>query len=370
MNITLNFCQKACVSIPTDACSFSVLTWTSSDTSLINVFANGNNAILKPVYGATGFVAVTATDIIGSSFIIFVTITSYFDVVVTLPQYKYLYSLGFNSVSSGGNSSATINGPFNSLIVPFTLNACVLIGFTGLPFNSWTFYASFLIPASSAFVKVFGNFPLTVDIAFALFMPTTDTQSDPLLLFGSLFNNSGPTDILGTTSNSRFYTTIAPICEANNYNSIVQWNWPNSTIDSSVIGSQFLSDSSIVFQIFNFTSSANYNAIVIPNNYYNLLSTSLVFSQRFPIIFNTTIQTFSITIPVISVGSVIWFAQQYGITITEPGIRILSMVHISTTQIDVTCELVSQIPIFPLSKILTMVAYRNQTNIGFSITFP
>ena len=370
MNISLNFCQKVCVVIPTDTCSFSVISWTSSDTNLINVFGNGNNAILKPVYGATGFVAVTASDITGSSFIIFVTITSFFDVVVTLPKYKYLFS---TSLSGGGSpgSSATINGPWNSLIVPFTTNACVLIGFNGALLNLITFFASQFIPGTNSITKIFGNYPNSVDIGFALFMPTVNTESDPLLLYASLFYSPGPIASAGTSHNSKFYTTVPPICEAGDYNTIIQWVWPNSNILSWVMASEFLPDSSIVFQTFDFTQPSDYTGIVIPNGYYNPSSSSLIYSQRHLITFNSTgTVSISITIPSIPVGSVIWFAQKYGTLLTQPGLRVDNIQHNSPTQITLTGGLISVFFTPPYSITACIVAYKNQTNIGFNLTFP
>lgn len=369
MNISLNFCQKTCVTISPGSCVSSSIIWTVSDPNIVAITSNGNNVIIKPVYGAIGKTVVMASYLDGTSLLIFVTVTSFFDSIIPpiLPKYKYIYSTSVTYLITG--SSSTISGPFNPLIIPFSTNICTLVKIQNVNINT---FSSLFIPGTNSIIKVFhsNSFGSTsTNCDFMLFETTADSDPDSLLPFASPFISGLPISTTGTFSTYSFPTNIILPCDSVNYITLVQLN--SSTNPNGFVITSNLSDQNyITFQTTGFSSSTQCSAIIVPSGYFNILSNSLIYTTIISITATTNPQTISVTVPSMPVGTVIWSAQQHDNTTTAMSIP--KITQTTTTNINLTVDVLAATgsPLLPFTANISIVAYKNQSNAGFSATTP
>ena len=371
--ININFCQKACVSIPSGNCLFLPITWLSQTPNIVNVYGNGENAIIKAVYGAIGTGTVTISDSSGIIFVIYVNVSAYSDPVVN-PKYQYVYSVSFSGSVPGGfpatRSIANISGPYTSLIVPFQSNVVSIfmpqITSNGIIYpNSCVF-----IPGTTSSVRALGNFPsaLTFFLGLALFKPTINVLIDSKLIFADIINSGNPISTYNILTFNMaeflYITNYVPYCDTVNY---IVFAIPNiltsSTTGAYVTGSKLLPGGTIGIQTQNLNIATTFNVIVVPSNIYNTSSNDLVYSK---IITPTIINGINtITIDPITLGTVVWFVQQYGYDNTG----LLQINGVEQTNSTTLTIRISASGIVTGRK-LSLLAYKAQSSVGFSAIFP
>ena len=367
--INLNFCQKSCVSLNPDNCLIGTIIWTSQNTNIVNVYSNGANAIIRAVYGSIGSAVVSISDDSGVIYVIYVNVTNYSDPVVN-PKYQYVHTTSFLvSTPPPNESSGTISGPYTSLIVPFQSNVVSIF----MPqSNTVNLYPSscVFVPGTVPVINIFGFFPGGANffIGLGIFKPTTNTLIDSKLIFADIINSGNPvsTYTISTLDMAEFLyvTNNPPYCDASNY---LVFAMPNISSSSSlypfVTGSKLLSGGTISIQTQSLNVNTTFNVIVVPNLIYDLSSNDLVYTK---IITVTVTNGFNvISIDPIPVGSVVWFVQRYDFSVTN-FIGINTARHTTPSVLIIDIRAGATLPGIKLS----LIAYKIQSNAGFSAVFP
>ena len=366
-SFTINSCQKICVVIPTTGCGFLPITWGTPSPNIVTVNSSGSSAIITPNIDAIGVTTILVTDPSGTTFNIFVTITSGFNLILN-PKYQYIYTTNALTNFPATVTSLNFNGPFNPLIAPFQPNIVTFIAPTNTGFSltdiSLVSTSIFLPSSASPSVRSTGSFRGSYNVNLVLFGRTLNINSDSILLFADIITCS----LSSTTPTGygvyNFLTQLTPLCSSNDYISLVQ---TSSSIvgNNRVITSQFFPNSNLQFTSLSTTPTINVSAIIIPKSFYDITSPSLVFSKvitGIPIV--TTGNTIiTVITPNIPVGSVCWFAQQY--FITDNATNVLGTSHVSSTSVTVAF---SNAQSFNFTASVVVVAYQRQSNVGFTIT--
>lgn len=363
ISISINFCQKVCVTIPSQCISNLTYTWTNVTPNLITVLSNGGSAILIPVYPNSGNAIVIVQDSSGSTITLNITIASLF-VPVPNAKYQYVYSTSI-PITAPFLIPFTINGPFNSLISPPQNDICSLV-FTnnGDGSEDWVLTSAYVPGSTSSITGTRTWASNTADMTFVLIKPTANVNIDPLIPFGSRVDGLVKYTSVQIGLNSYDYFMCPtgftdPPCPYQNYISIVQPVTPSPGI---VFGSQFLSDGNI-YIIATLVTVTDFNVLLVPNQYFNISSNDLVYTATAT--YTPPTPTFVFTLPNIPVGSVMWVAQCNTLSFAFNSL-VVNIVHNSSTQL--TVSLSNNGPNTP--RTLAIVAYKNQSNVGYSVSFP
>lgn len=364
LSLSLNFCEKACISVPVNTCNFLPLTWTVVGPVLVTVFSSGANAIIKPIYGSVGLTAVTVSDASGTMITITINLTSPFGVSVTTPKYQQVYVSTVVGIAAALQTSATISGNFNSLIVPFQPNICSFccpqITALALPV-----FSSLFTPGTNSIIKINGNFLIgSLTFGFGLFKETANINIDPLLPFATQFINP-----IFITSNASLFTyqyfpSILPICDTTNYLTLIQSN----TVGVSVVSCLYESSNSVKFQTnASLTGTEIFSIIVVPKSYYNLASTTLVCSLIANVTVSAAITIVNIPIPSIPIiTGVCWFAT-IG-QLSNNGLFVTGVIQLSSTVLTVALSSIQGS--YPINLDICCIAYKTQNLISNLLTFP
>lgn len=368
LNLSINSCEKICLTLSSATCApippNEFFTWTSTDTTIATVNSNNINAIVEGVYGPGGSCQIQVKDLsLTIVFVINLTVTDYLNTTVLNPNTKMLFSSALTPSFFSTQTQATISGPFNSLVGITNPNLCYITFFsqdTGSFINSNLFN----LGSASSTLQSFGSFigGFAVRFYFSLFIPTGGSDINPLIPFASSITMSPTSSGLPQTFNLGFRTP----CFESNYLSFVQLDFgPGNT---RFVNSSQLTSGSILNM--NFwptapTSTFKVSAVVVPNNYFNLLSTTLIYSNLRTILITSAAFTFALIVP-FSGMSVNWYVQQYD---TTPGneIRIRSAILVGATLMVVGERLTSTVK---FNTTISIIAFAIQSSIGYSITFP
>lgn len=360
MDLTLTTCQKICITLPSGQCTFLPLSWNIANPNLLSIVINGsgNSAVITPIPPNAGSTVVTIFDTSGYFFTIYVTVISQFNTVIN-PKYQYIYST--NATASFGSPTTTINinGPFNSLITPFQPNIVTFVSSSTIPSSV---SSSTFIPGSNSIITCRGNFATGSNtLNFVLLKKTNNTITDPILLY----TDNATTNPISTTPTGynlhSFPSPISTTCNIGQYISLVQVA-STDTNQGTVFSSQFFTNSTISYVVSG-SIQTTISAIVIPRSFYNISSPNLIYVQVFNLTLTASITTLNITIPTITIGSVVWFAQQC--VISNNSVQINQFNQTTTTNLQI--RLITSEPT-PFSTDIAIIAFKNQSNVGFTLT--
>lgn len=309
LNISLTTCQKVCLTIPGSCNVIEPYVWVSSNPSIVTVSSNDTNAIIRGVYGVPGTARVTVFDSLGAIvFVIYVTVIDYLNTTVPNPSYKYNLSSQVFKIQPTTGTLAIISGPLNYFINPATVGLCLI----AMPIGASSFINSgiFLPNSTNSTIQLNGSFNVpstTLSISFGLFQPVIGgTDIDPLLPFASTFttNATNPGQPV-----QDFDVPIFP-CDTADYISFVMLF--ESTGFRKITASRYIGGKlQYQFNLINPSTFYTASAIIVPLNYFNAASTSIIYTATVQVVVPTTLatQTVNFTIPSIPVGTC-WFAQQ------------------------------------------------------------
>lgn len=368
--LTINSCQKVCVSIPSSCLASEPYTWASGNTNVATVTSNNLNAIIKATYGSGGSTTISILDSFSNVvFVIFLTVTNYLDIIVGNPAYKYIISSQLIKAPPVTGTKATITGPINYFVNPATSGICLIGMSAGQGLNSNINCGVFVPNSTNSSIELYGLFNVVaanVPISFGLFQPIVGgTDIDPLIPYASSFttlpSNSGQ-------SVQNFNIGILP-CDVVDYLTFIMLNETanNRKIIASRYQGGFLQ---FLFSALNPTTTFTASAIVVPLNYFNASSTSIIYTAVVTINVPTSLATQSVnfTIPSISPDAC-WFAQQRDIDSTlATSINILRAGNNGATTLTVEYNRVTAGSATFITNV-QVIAYRSQTIPGATITF-
>lgn len=372
LSVTLNYCQKICISFPIASCVITPITWVSLNTNIATVYYNQNSAIIKATFGGLGIANIVVSDATGVIFTVYVSVFAYVPPVVVNPKYQYVSTFNVSGTINT-SSNATVVGPFNSLVVPTQPNLCMIAMIQNANATNSAIISTFFNPSTASTLTLRGQFlpaAATLNVGIGVFQPTVNTTIDHYLIFSSTFTVVTPLNssvINGTTYYLYQYAVQSyAFCGDDNYISFVQ---PISNIVTG-IQPNLVSSNVSLNSILSFQSTVATNvlasAIIVPKSYYNTSSTSLVYSKIVSVsLVGSGVVT--VTIDTIPTGTVMWFAQQYN-TDNVAIANVLSVEHTSSTTLDI--KFILNPPSTPVTRNVSIIAYKLQSNAGYSLTFP
>lgn len=364
ISISLSFCQKVCVSIPTSTCGFLPLTWTISGPSIVTIFSSGNNAIIKPIYGSVGNTMIAVSDVSGTMISISVNVTSPFGLSVVNPKYQYVYSASVLGLTLLLQSTASILGNFNSLIVPFQPNICCLCCPQITALLAPVFSCAF-VPGSTSFLKLGGNFVIgTLTMGFSLFKQTLNTNIDPLLPLACQFSN--PIFISSNIGlfTYQFFPPLLPVCDISNYMCIVQSNTLNVFVSASLLDVNNVVNLQTNVAL---TGTEVFSLIVVPKNFFDITSSTLICSQITTVTVTTAVSIITITVPSIPIlTGVVWYCTLA--SIGNHGFFINGVIQVLPTSLTIALSSIGGV--FPASLDFAVFCFKTQTILPLTLTFP
>lgn len=359
--ISINSCQTICLSFANQNCTFLPLTWTINGPQIISISANDKNAIISGIFGFIGTTFVNITDSAGTNMVLTVNVLAApgFGTVVN-PKYQYVFATNVTAISGSTHTSGTIVGPFPTTFQP---NVCTFL--TPTTTTTSPLQGSVFTAASFPFIFFQGGFaaiPNSMD--FVIFKPTVNVNIDQILIFSDVITNISPFSLTGGISNFNVVLPGLPLqtCKTATYISMVQYRtFPGSAF---VLGSQYI-NSTVRFGTNNATPG-DFSVILAPNNFYNTLSTSLIYSQITQVVILSSPQTLNITISPITLGLVSWIVQPNDIS--SNGIAINFVTQTTTTNLQVNVSVIQGT--IPISIKIAQLAYKLQSNSGYVLNLP
>ena len=124
VNVSLNSCQKICVSASTVCIEESPYSWTTTTPSLVTLNSSGLNCLIAAKPNVSGIATVVLSNYVANPVLyIVVTITNYTSLVFSTSGTNFLLSTTVVSPATPPNNNPyQISGPFNSLASPLDPN--------------------------------------------------------------------------------------------------------------------------------------------------------------------------------------------------------------------------------------------------------
>lgn len=369
LSVSINSCQKLCVTIPSSCLSSEPYTWTSSDVTVATVNANNTNAIIKATYGNGGLAVISIQDsLLNTVFVVYVTVTNYLNTTVINPAYQYNLSCQLTKSPPVSGTKATFAGPLNYFNNPATVGLCLLGMAVGQGLNCNVNGGIFIPNSTNSTIELYGLFSVVaavVPVNFALFQPVVGGLNvNPLVPYASSFttlpsNPGQPVQI--------FNTGVLP-CDVADYLSFVMLN--ESTNNRKITASKF-SGGFIQFQfnLINPTVAFTASAIVAPLNYFNAASTSIIYSALVQVTVPVSVATQSVNFVIPSISpDAVWFAQQNDIDNTKAtSIDVLRAGNNGATTLTIDYNRILAGASTFIAHI-AVIAYKNQTVPGLTLT--
>ena len=312
--LNINFCQKVCVQVPPSTCGFLPLVWTSSNPSSLTVSSSGNAAIISPVFGIVGTFFVVMSDSSGTMLTIDVIVTSPFETVVN-PKYQYIYAGTVLNSFTPTQTTASVQGPFTGVIIPFQTNICTIFSpVTNVQTLESSYFEALSPNPRIGLTGIFSISPAQFD--FVMLKATGNIQADPSLIFADTFTSSFIANPGGIPTLSTFKIPVnSDVCDLSKYVSIIQSTSNDSFFANPVLSSKFLQNG--VIEILSIPTNSfaqfNFSGIVVPTPYINLSSNTLLYTTIVSVTRNAAGPfTSNFAIPNMSTTLGCWFAQPYG----------------------------------------------------------
>jgi hypothetical protein len=387
-SFSINSCQKLCLSV-TDPCgSYTTFTWTTSTPSLVSISYNNGNAIITSLPFVSGTAIVNVNDSVGNLLLTFtINITNYTALSFPVTNTQFLTSTFVTSSTLPSSQTLTIAGPFNTYANPNTSGLCFFVFnniVQGAGFINGIICTNFLPGSTSSSLQVITttNSGPNAKVALMMLEPNTGSATDPLFPLATSLTN---VPFIGTDTQSIYLSQVLP-CLPSGYMCFVQINGTytsnvfvyGNTFDTS--GGFFNIEISTLGYNTLSTSQTSYNLSVFfcPIGYYNLSSTSLIWSNQITVTIigsssNTSVTVYlptGISIPL--ANNVLWFAQPATIATVVNGtstvigvVQIFTVVQTSSTTLSMqlTCNSTTNVSI-PIN----FFAIANNNAAGFSIT--
>jgi hypothetical protein len=345
ISISINFCEKVCVQIPSSSCQASTYTFVNYTPSVLNIVSGTNSIIISGIFGATG------TGLIGINesgvfvYNILVTVTGFSSVIDDF-VYCALSSLTDTRVSiSGLQIVPNINNPNYVFFV-----STQLISYTEVPYDITEYY---FVPGSMPTIQFYVTSPSSYFYPQVLILNNYPSSN---LLNGLPI--CGTTQQTSTTAQSSLYFTLSNIpCQIGNYLTYVQ------SSNGYVYSSTGVSINGIDVELGGYSGAVTLSYFIASNNYVNTSATSgLFFTGTASVSFNSLYS--EITVPNFPVGyqayEYLWFAQFNSVT---PEVYIIGTLPGANSTLGIFFS-----QTLPISATVSLFAFIPSANIPFTST--
>lgn len=303
--ISITFCQKVCIQIPSNNCNASSYSFVNDTPSIISLASNGSSAIIFGIYNVTGTGLVTVFDGSITIGLIYVTVTG---LVNPIDNFVYSTHVSGTSGSSSGTITnvSTIPGITNPSNVVFTFSATNNPSPSGSAINySYLNNISYIVP--------FGLIPATaITDAFLLVLQNYPSSS----LFNALPVAGIITQPIQPNSVNQYFLIESTPCSITNMVSFVQLG---NISNGLILASTPASSSTIQVQLSTtsgISSPLTFNYFLASSGYVNLAASSgLVYCDSIPYPFENTNSGFGEAIIALNLPNTItptnytWFFQ-------------------------------------------------------------
>ena len=363
-SLTVNSCQKICVNLQPNSCGFLPVVWNTPNPNIALINSSGSSAIITPNLDAVGLTTILITDTSGTEFRIYLTITSIFNLIPN-PKYQYIYATNVLANFPSLTQTMSISGPFNSLVAPFQPDIVTFVT-SGNTSPNYVGSSLFIQSPSNPTIPCIGSFAGPDDINLLLFGKTLNATNDPILVYADTVISQFQGITVAGAGIYKMQLNFTSQCSLNNYICFVQKrNLEILAGNEGVITSEFFTNLVVKFVAFSSLPFLDTSVIIIPKSFYDLTSPSLIFSKIFTnIMFSVSQPDVILDIPNIPIGDVCWFIQQSKLSVFAPSsvIFVLKINQLSTTTIRVSSFVFAN-----ATTNLFIMAYRRQSNTGFSV---
>jgi len=290
--VSINFCGKVCVQIPSSSCNTVSYTFVNSSPSLLNLISGTNGFIITAIYGTTGLgiiLILEAGQIVSS---VYVTVTG-FSSTIDIFEYCGLSTMGTgtgNVTISGLEIVPEINDPNNIFFVSLLediIPTTAIIEYYFVPGTN---------PTIQLYTNEMGNYIPQV-LILNNYPSSNYFNSFPICGSFPLLSTIGITQNIYMLSNLQ--------CQLSNYLSYVQSS-NGFVYSSSTVGSDGL-----LTQIGGYSGEVTLSYFIAINNYSNPSATSgLYFTSTSIATSGSTSSSINLeSFPGISTYDYIWFVQ-------------------------------------------------------------
>lgn len=323
VNVSLNSCQKICITASNVCTEESPYSWTTTTPSLVTVSYSGLSALIAAKPNVSGVATVVLSNNIGNPVLyVIITITNYTSLTFSTSGTNFLLSTTVTSGSPPSLNPYQISGPFNSLANPldpdltfFVWNQNTSAGVTDV------ITITNFVPGTTSRVTAFTASPsgvLAANLGLLMFQRTVDPFANPF--YPLVTRVTGVKPPVGTNTISVNFNGVLP-CVPTAYLPFVQFSGtqtsPDIVINGSVIDSTGRSITLISSNLQNFSVPILISIMICPKGFLNISNIGLMYCDVINVSIATPLNaviTVSLPVTIPGFATAVVFAQANDIT--------------------------------------------------------